>query len=328
VDWRRAARREGSARNEDGTRTRTACSEGSARNKDRTRTRTARSEGSAHNENRTRTRAVCSEGSARNKDRTRMAAGGQRAAGKARQEGCGEKAVVLYSGKQGNKLLREEGKGRKKERKKWATAPFKDIRRPLGITPLFLARTASLHIPSSRNLVGARIPVGAQGRGLAGTRRDSSGSAPIVTQQHSNEGVQTTGGGAPVADTILELVIAIQALGVAGQANLVNFLICQYCVVLIGTVTRCVGSTKARRRISYERKETSSSPLSSPICPSASPPSWMSGRSNAMRCNHSAPRVWQRASERKVQRMAGMPVRCCRRATVRSWRIHWAPIGS
>ena len=155
-----------------------------------------------------------------------------------------------------------------------------------------------------------------------------SGSAPIVTQQHSNEGVQTTGGDTPVADAVLELAIAIQALGVAGQADLVSFLIRQYCVVLIGTVTRCVGSTKARRRISYERKETSSSPLSSPIRPSASPASWMSGRSNATRCGHSAPRIWQRASERKVQRMAGMPVRRCGRANVRSWRIRWAPIGS
>jgi len=73
-----------------------------------------------------------------------------------------------------------------------------------------------------------------------------SGSVPIVTQQHSNEGVQTTGGGAPVADAVLELVITIQALGVAGQADLVSFLIRQYCVVLIGTATRCVGSTKAQ----------------------------------------------------------------------------------
>jgi len=156
----------------------------------------------------------------------------------------------------------------------------------------------------------------------------SSGSAPIVTQQHSNEGVQMTGGGAPVTDAVLELVIAIQALGVVGQADLVRFLIRQYCVVLIGTVTRCVGSTKARRRISYERKESSSSPLSSPIRPSASPSSWMSGRSNPTQCSHSVPRVWQHAGERKVQRMVGMRVRHCGRASVRSWRIRWVPIGS
>jgi len=100
-----------------------------------------------------------------------------------------------------------------------------------------------------------------------------SGGVPIVSQQHSNEGVQMTGSGTPVADAVLELTIAIQVLGVMGQADLVSSLICQYYVVLIGTVTRYVGSTKVRRRISYERKETSNLSLSSPIHHSALPPS-------------------------------------------------------
>ena len=78
----------GSARNKD--RTRAARSEGSARNEDRTRA--VRSEGSARNED--RTRAARREGSAGRKDRTRTAAGGWRAAGNGRQEGCGEKGVV------------------------------------------------------------------------------------------------------------------------------------------------------------------------------------------------------------------------------------------
>jgi len=43
-----------------------------------------------------------------------------------------------------------------------------------------------------------------------------SGGAPIVSQQHSNEGVQTTGSTTPVADAVLELAIAIQVLGVTG----------------------------------------------------------------------------------------------------------------
>ena len=73
-------------------------------------------------------------------------------------------------------MLREEGKGRKKERS-GATAPFKDISRPHRVTPHSLARTASLHIPSSCN------PVGTQGRGL-GTRHDSS--PPLGSSSHES----------------------------------------------------------------------------------------------------------------------------------------------
>jgi hypothetical protein len=58
------------------------------------------------------------------------------------------------------------------------------------------------------------------------------------SQQYSNEGVQTSTAGTPVADNVLELAIAIEALGITGQAALVSLLICQYCMVLIGTTTR------------------------------------------------------------------------------------------
>ena len=50
-------------------------------------------------------------------------------------------------------------KGRKKERKKWATAPFKDIRHPLGVTPhsiLLLGVTPYSFLPHSRLRQGSR----------------------------------------------------------------------------------------------------------------------------------------------------------------------------
>ena len=52
-----------------------------------------------------------------------------------------DKRVVtrcFYSRKGTNKLLHEEEKERRKERKKWATAPFKDNRRPFGVTPQYI----------------------------------------------------------------------------------------------------------------------------------------------------------------------------------------------
>jgi hypothetical protein len=154
-------------------------------------------------------------------------------------------------------------------------------------------------------------------------------SAPIVSQNYYNEGVQSSrGGGVRVSDGVLELAIEIEALGVAGQADLVSLLIHQYCVVLTGTVTRCVGSTKAPRRCSYGRKVRSSLHLSSQIPPSASSPSWMPGRSNCKRCRHSTPPVWQRASAKIAQRMVGMQVRRLGIASTASWRILWAAIGS
>ena len=73
-----------------------------------------------------------------------------------------EKRVVtrcFYSRKGTNKLLREEGKGRRKERKKWATAPFKDIRRPFGVTPQsILTPDVTPHsiLPHSRWRQGSR----------------------------------------------------------------------------------------------------------------------------------------------------------------------------
>jgi len=65
----------------------------------------------------------------------------------------------FYSRKGTNKLLREEGKGRRKERKKWATAPFKDIRRPFGVTPqsiLMSGVTPHSILPYSRWRQGSR----------------------------------------------------------------------------------------------------------------------------------------------------------------------------
>jgi len=91
-------------------------------------------------------------------ERRQVSDGVQRADGTRRERRVVEKKVrFFYWGKLGNKLLREEGKGRKKER---------SGRRLL--LRISVARTASLHIPSSL------IPVGAKGRGLAGTRCVSS----------------------------------------------------------------------------------------------------------------------------------------------------------
>jgi len=65
----------------------------------------------------------------------------------------------FYSRTETNKLLREEGKGRRKERKKWAMAPFKDIHHPLGITShsiLPLGITPHSFLPHFRRCQGSR----------------------------------------------------------------------------------------------------------------------------------------------------------------------------
>jgi len=65
----------------------------------------------------------------------------------------------FYSRTETNKLLREEGTGRRKDRKKWATAPFKDIHHPLGITPhsiLPLGVTPHSFLLHSRQRQGSR----------------------------------------------------------------------------------------------------------------------------------------------------------------------------
>lgn len=61
---------------------------------------------------------------------------------------------------------------------------------------------------------------------LARYLNDNDGgiSAPIVSQNYYNEGVQSSRGGVPVSDGVLELAIGIEALGVAGQADLVSLL--------------------------------------------------------------------------------------------------------
>ena len=73
--------------------------------------------------------------------------------------------MVLYSGKQGNKLLCEEGKRKERSGRRL-------------LLRISVAHLASLHIPSSRSaslhIPSFRIPDGTKGRGLAGTRRDSS----------------------------------------------------------------------------------------------------------------------------------------------------------
>ena len=65
----------------------------------------------------------------------------------------------FYSRTGTNKLLREKGKGRRKERKKWAMATFKDIHHPLGVTPhSILPLSVTLHsfLPHSRRRQGSR----------------------------------------------------------------------------------------------------------------------------------------------------------------------------
>ena len=69
--------------------------------------------------------------------------------------------MILLVGSLENKLLREEGK----RRRKWAAAPFKDIRHPHGVTPHSI-------LPRSDSAMGRR---------LAGTRRDTCGFADDST---------------------------------------------------------------------------------------------------------------------------------------------------
>ena len=123
------------------------------------------------------------------------------------------------------------------------------------------------------------------------------GSRPIDDSYR----VQVSMGGAPVAS---DVAIAIQNLGVEGQADLVSLFICQYGVVLIGTVTRCTDSIKARPNGTYGIKATSGLRLSSQILRSASWRSYMSGRSNGTRCWQSNATRRRRVSGERIQRKA------------------------
>ena len=128
------------------------------------------------------------------------------------------------------------------------------------------------------------------------------GSRPIDdvpnVPSYSDEHVQVSMGGTPVAS---DVAIAIQNLGVEGQADLVSLFICQYGVVLIGTVTRCTNSIKARPNGTYGIKATSGLRLSSQILRSASWRSYMSGRSNGTRCWQSDVTRRRRVSGERIQ---------------------------
>ena len=78
-------------------------------------------------------------------------------------------------------MRKEKGK-----RKEWATAPYKDIRHPHGVTPHSIARTGSLHIPSSR------IAVSVKGPGPAGMCRDSTSGKKICVRTHQALGTLWT----------------------------------------------------------------------------------------------------------------------------------------
>jgi len=100
-----------------------------------------------------RTRAA--RGGGRDTTRTRAAHGGGR--DRTREKGLWQDASIRERG-QTSCCMRKE-KGRKKERKKWAMAPFKDIRRPLGVTPhsiLPLGITPHSFLPHSRRRQGSR----------------------------------------------------------------------------------------------------------------------------------------------------------------------------
>ena len=83
--------------------------------------------------------------------------------------------MVLYSGKQGNKLLCEE---RKRKERSWRRLLLRISVARSASLHIPSSHSASLHIPSSRtvslHIPSSRIPDGVKGRGLAGTRRDSS----------------------------------------------------------------------------------------------------------------------------------------------------------
>jgi len=87
----------------------------------------------------------------------RRAAAAEGRTGIREESGWGTRCFYSRTGT--NKLLHEEGKGRRKERKKWATAPFKDIHHPLGVTPhsiLPLGVTPHSFLPYSRRCQGSR----------------------------------------------------------------------------------------------------------------------------------------------------------------------------
>ena len=156
-----------------GTRMRSACSSG--RGQDRTgqerrpvavEDKIGQDRNGARRRPRTgsdRTRAA--RGGGRDTRRTRAAHGGGR--DRTREKELWQDASIRERG-QTSCCVRKE-KGRKKERKKWATAPFKDIRRPLGVTPhsihplgvtphsiLLLGVTPHFFLPHSRRRQGSR----------------------------------------------------------------------------------------------------------------------------------------------------------------------------
>jgi len=138
---------------------RTRVVRGGGRGQDRTRA----VRGGGHGQDRTRV----AHDSGRGQDRTRAARSSGR--GQDRTRAAWGSTNILLAGKQGNKLLREEGKGGKEVRDGSLKGYPSPVRRhstfpcPRGVTGHSLARVASLHIPSSR------IPVGAKGQGLAGS---------------------------------------------------------------------------------------------------------------------------------------------------------------
>ena len=117
-----------------------------------TRTRSARGGGPGQDRAGQERRAAAAE---TGQDRTRVARSGGR--DRTRERGLWQDASIRERG-QTSCCVRKE-KGRKKERKEWATAPFKDIRRPLGVTPhsiLPLGVTPHSFLPHSRGRQGSR----------------------------------------------------------------------------------------------------------------------------------------------------------------------------
>jgi len=148
-----------------GSGTRTRLARGGGRGQDRTgqerraaaaEDRIGQDRNSARRRPRTgsdRTRAA--RGGGQDRTRTRAARGGGR--DRTREKGLWQDASIRERG-QTSCCVRKE-KGRKKERKEWATAPFKDIRHPLGVTPhsiLPLGVTPHSFLPHSRRRQGLR----------------------------------------------------------------------------------------------------------------------------------------------------------------------------
>ena len=101
---------------------------------------------------------------------------------------------ILLAWKQGNKLLREEGKGKKGGQRlliriSVTRRRHSTFHRPHGVTLHSILRMATLHIPFSR------IPVGIKGPGPAGTRRDSSPTLDLNSHKSGLYGCSSWGCG-------------------------------------------------------------------------------------------------------------------------------------